>query len=189
MPAFPPKKGYDKDSYKNGPFAGRCSSLYRRRLFYSLLGFLRIEGGNLIGQRLGEARVVHLVEAKAHEMLRDIGTEGGHRLWINVVPFAHQLVQSMRQKRDIRKNDDIGQQMIVLEILTHLAPVVGRDHTAVAKRQPLGETIERFALVGFSLDNGPQLRVSQILQQETSADHAPKLAKRLVQFVFVAIGC
>jgi hypothetical protein len=59
----------------------------------------------------------------------------------------------LRQERHIRKNDDIGEQMIVFEILAHLTPVVDRDHAADAERQPLGEAVVRFTLVGFSLDD------------------------------------
>ena len=51
-------------------------------------------------------------------MLGDVGTESGHCFRINPVPFAHQFVQGVRQERNIGKNDDVGEQMIVFGVTT-----------------------------------------------------------------------
>lgn len=78
--------------------------------------------------------------------------------------------------------------MIVLEILAHLPSIVRGDYPAIAEGEPLGKAIERFALVGFPLDDGAQFWIADVLKEKPCADHAPKLPKSLVQLIFVAIG-
>lgn len=60
--------------------------------------------------------------------------------------------------------------MIVLEVLTHLAPIVGGNHSAVAEGQPFGKAVEGFAFVGFPLNDGSQFWIADVLKQEASTN-------------------
>lgn len=86
--------------------------------------------------------MVHVIDPEADQMLSYIGAEGCHCLGINVVSFARQFVESIREQGDIGKNDEVGQQMIVLEVLAHLPPVVGRDDATIAEGEPFRKAIE-----------------------------------------------
>lgn len=180
--------GYDNDSYKFGPFAQSGSLIRSDGFAHFCRSLLWIGNGNFIGHRVRWASMVELIETKAHQMLGDVGTEEGYGFRINPVSLTHQLVHSPRQDGHIGKDHKVGEEMIVFEIFAHLASIIRRNHTSIAKGEPFRETIERLTLVGFSLNNGSKFWIAEVLQQKAGTNHSPQLAERLVQLVLVAVG-
>jgi hypothetical protein len=64
------------------------------------------------------------------------------------------------------EDDTVGDQMVVLEDLALLLPVVGSNRSIAAERHPLGKTIVRLTLVSRCLNQGAQLRAVEVLKQE-----------------------
>src|SRR5690348_12709702 len=73
------------------PFGFSCSILRFVAFLSFLLGLFWIKG-HLIGERFGRACAIHVIEAKADQMVCHIGTEGCYRFRINAVSFTCQLV-------------------------------------------------------------------------------------------------
>ncbi|EFH88178.1 hypothetical protein Krac_9586 [Ktedonobacter racemifer DSM 44963] len=71
--------GYDNDSYKFGPFAQSGPLICADGFTHVRKSLLWIGDGDLIGQRVGWASMVYLIETKAHQGLGDGGTEESPR--------------------------------------------------------------------------------------------------------------
>ena len=119
-------------------------------------------------------------------MLPPVWCRAAQYLLCQYISLRLQILQHPRHAVDVVKDDHVGHQVAVLDDLALLMPDVLGDDAVAAKKQPLHEIVELFALVGRRVDAFPQLRVIDVFQQKLRSYHPAQLAERVVQLVLAA---
>ena len=85
-------------------------------------------------------------------MVSRVRTKCGDQGRFQRVILLPKVMQCPAEREDIVKDDTVGDEVVVLDDLALLIPVIGGNGSIPTKGQPLQEPIEGLALVGVGLD-------------------------------------